>query len=132
MKQYGIDVPNFVGKKVEEAKQCAINLCFRPVIIGDGDTIVSQIPYEGEKIAKYKSVILYTDKNAKENKKIEVPNLIGLKKSEVVKITDSIGLKISISGPSDDEKSVVFSQSIQASEYVDNDTVVDVVFKIQE
>lgn len=132
MKQYGIEVPNFVGKKVEEAKNDAINFCFKPVIMGDGDTIVSQIPSEGEKNEKYRSVIMYTDKNSDEKEKIKVPNLIGLKKSEVIKITDSIGLKISISGPSDDEKAVVFSQSIQESEYVDKETTVDVLFKIQE
>lgn len=132
MEKYGIDVPNFVGKKVEEAKNESINLCLEPVIIGNGDTIVSQIPSSGEKIAKYNSIVLYTDKNSEEQKKVKVPNFIGLKKSEALKIAESIELNLSISGPSDDEKSVIVSQSVPESDYVDRGTTINILFKIQE
>lgn len=128
MKEYGIDVPNLVGKKVESAKNDCISLGLKPVIMGKGSSIISQLPKVGEKIEKYKSIILYTDDSREE--KIQIPNFIGMTKSEAVKIIESMGLTVSVSGSSNDN-SIVSSQSPNESQIVEKGSTVSITLKDQ-
>lgn len=61
MKEYGIKVPNMVGKDVNDAKNELINIGLKPVVIGNGKTIVSQVPGANSNSTKDSSVFLYTE-----------------------------------------------------------------------
>lgn len=49
-------VENYLGKKIKEVK----SKYFKFVVIGDGDTVISQLPAPNEKIQEGKEVILFT------------------------------------------------------------------------
>lgn len=125
MKKYGIDVPDLVGKSIDDAKNEALKLELKPTIIGKGDTIVSQIPAPGSKIAKDESIILYTEERS--DNKIKVPKFIGLTKAECVKIAKSSDIVLDMPDVSDD--CIVSSQSPQPSEIVDRGSVVKIIFQ---
>ena len=59
--EYGIKVPNMVGKDVNDAKNELINIGLKPVVIGNGKTIVSQVPGANSNSTKDSSVFLYTE-----------------------------------------------------------------------
>ena len=61
MKEYGIKVPNMVGRDVNDAKNELINIGLKPVVIGNGKTIVSQVPGANSNSTKDSSVFLYTE-----------------------------------------------------------------------
>ena len=124
-KKYGIEIPNLVGEKINDAKIEIINLELKPVIMGKGEQVLSQVPSPGSLIARGGTVILYTEDNA-ENDKVKVPNFIGMKKSEAVKIAESVGLNILASGSSNEEDKIK-TQSPSGSEYVPKGTTINVV-----
>ncbi|MBO6127045.1 MAG: PASTA domain-containing protein [Clostridia bacterium] len=128
-KKYGIEVPNLIGKKTSEAKINIINLGLQPVIIGKGEEVLSQVPSAGSLIAQNGTVVIYTENNSEndsENNKVKVPNFIGMKKSDAIKIAESAGLNISVSGSSNEEDRIK-TQSPSGSEYVPKGTTVNVV-----
>jgi len=128
-KKYGIEVPNLIGKKTSEAKINIINLGLQPVIIGKGEEVLSQVPSAGSLIAQNGTVVIYTENNSEndsENNKVKVPNFIGMKKSDAIKIAESAGLNISVSGSSNEEDRIK-TQSLSGSEYVPKGTTVNVV-----
>lgn len=128
-KKYGIEVPNLIGKKTSEAKINIINLGLQPVIIGKGEEVLSQVPSAGSLIAQNGTVVIYTENNSEndsENNKVKVPNFIGMKKSDAIKIAESAGLNISVSGSLNEEDRIK-TQSPSGSEYVPKGTTINVV-----
>lgn len=124
MKKYGIKVPNLIDKKVEEAKKISIDLGLKPLIVGKGETVIRQTPYRGERISLGGNVIIYTDDSSEE--KVKVPNFVGLKKSDAVKLAESLGLNIFASGSNSDDDTVS-TQSLAESELVDKGTTINIV-----
>lgn len=64
-----------------------------PVIIGDGDKVISQYPNKGEKVLSYDKVFLIT--NGGENK---MPDLTGYSRSEVIYLMKALGYKYELEG----------------------------------
>lgn len=123
-----IPVPFLVGSSVSQAKNQAINLQLNPVICGEGDTVVSQIPEVGTKIPKGGKIVLYTDADSA-NKKAVVPKFIGLSLSAANKAAAEAGLNITIKGASlSGASSVCASQSIAEGSQVNQGTVITLVF----
>lgn len=90
-------VENYVGMNVNTAKNKLSSEKIAYEIIGDGDTILRQIPSADEKMTTaLGKVILYTTNDKEE--KTTVPNLVGLSLIDAVKEATALGLSIKLSG----------------------------------
>lgn len=129
MQTMDIATPFLVGSKVSEAKNKLINLGFNPIVKGNGELVISQIPETGTKIPKGGSVILKTDGNLNEQK-VKVPKLIGLTPSLANKACSSLGLNITIKGiSSNNVNAIAISQSIQEGAMVEQGSAIVVEFE---
>ena len=90
-------VENYVGMNVNTAKNKLSSEKIAYEIIGDGDTILRQMPSADEKMTTaLGKVILYTANDKEE--KTTVPNLVGLSLVDAVKEATALGLSIKLSG----------------------------------
>ena len=129
MQTMDIATPFLVGSKVSEAKNKLINLGFNPIVKGNGELVISQIPETGTKIPKGGSVILKTDGNLNEQK-VKVPKLIGLTPSLANKACSSLGLNITIKGiSSNNVNAIAISQSIKEGAMVEQGSAIVVEFE---
>lgn len=103
--------PNLIAKSVSQAKSTAASNGFAIRVVGDGETVVSQIPASGQSIPKGGVVVVYTDANAKAQV-VEVPDFVGMSVSQANQCALAAGLNIVISGPAGDASAVVYSQSV--------------------
>lgn len=94
-----VPTPFLVGSKVSEAKNKLVNIGFTPIVKGNGETVISQIPEAGTKIPKSGSVILRTE-DALSGQKVKVPNFKGMTLSLANKTCSSLGLNIIVKGVS--------------------------------
>ena len=128
IEQLDIPVPFLVGSSVSQAKNQAINLQLNPVIYGEGESVVAQIPEVGTKIPKGGKIVLYTDADSS-NKKSVVPKFTGLSLSAANKAAAEAGLNITIKGASlSGNLSVCASQSIAEGTQVNQGTVITLEF----
>lgn len=128
IEQLDIPVPFLVGSSVSQAKNQAINLQLNPVIYGEGESVVAQIPEVGTKIPKGGKIVLYTDADSS-NKKSVVPKFTGLSLSAANKAAAEAGLNITIKGASlSGNLSVCASQSIAEGTQVNQGTVIALEF----
>ncbi|MBO7605792.1 MAG: PASTA domain-containing protein, partial [Elusimicrobiaceae bacterium] len=124
----GNKTPNAIGKNISEAKNISINAGLKPVIIGNGENVISQIPSPSEQIVQGGTIVLYTDNESK-SKTVKVPKLTGLSLFEVNKISHSANLNVKISGQNLTESNVVSAtQSIPEGTEVPPGTTITVGF----
>ncbi len=124
----GNKTPNAIGKNISEAKNISINAGLKPVIIGSGENVISQIPSPSEQIVQGGTIVLYTDSESK-SKTVKVPKLTGLSLFEVNKISHSANLNVKISGQNLTESNVVSAtQSIPEGTEVPPGTTITVGF----
>ncbi len=124
----GNKTPNTIGKSISEAKNMSINAGLKPVVIGNGETVLSQIPSPSEQIIQGGTIVLYTDNESK-SKTVKVPKLTGLSLFEVNKTSHAANLNVKISGQNLTEPNVVSStQSIPEGTEVPPGTSITVGF----
>lgn len=119
--------PNVVGKNTSEAATVlkAATLTYR--IVGNGSTIVSQTPKNGQTIPKGGTVWLYTD--ASEEKSATVPNFVGRTVAQVNQAANTAGINVLMSGISTAAGTpTVTKQSVTAGTKVTKGTVITVEF----
>ena len=126
-----ISTPFLVGSKISEAKEKAQSLGFSPVVYGEGETVVSQIPEVSTKMQKGGTIILYTEQNSN-RKKVIVPNLIGMGLASANKAALDVGLNVDIKGASADSEITCVNQSIPAGTSVEQGTVIKIEFITKE
>ncbi len=120
--------PDVIGKTVNEAKNMVINLSLRPIIIGNGENVIAQLPEATGQIPKGGSIVLYTDSESK-SVTVQVPKLIGLSIFEANKAANSASLNIKMSGTNLSASGVVCAtQSIPEGTEVAPGTVITVGF----
>ncbi len=111
-------VGDYVGLSLSEAKKLIKSLSVDVEIIGDGDSIISQVPKSGAVITKSGGkIILYT--GGKEKKVAAVPKVVGLTASEAIEKLINAGFNVRLVGATDYEKGVgatVISQDLLATE----------------
>ncbi len=124
----GNKTPNTIGKNISEAKNIAINAGLKPIIIGSGENVLSQIPSPSEQITQDGTIVLYTDSESK-SRTVKVPKLTGLSLFEVNKTSHSANLNVKISGQNLTESNVVSAtQSIPEGTEVPPGTTITVGF----
>ena len=112
-----VSVGDYKGITVAEAKKQIIKDGLTVTVVGNGDTVLSQMPRCGEKINKGGRVILYT--GGEETQNGEVPKVIGMTASDAIKKLVDAGFNVKIEGATDYDKGVgatVISQDLYDTE----------------
>ncbi len=121
--------PNLVNLSVDEAENLLSTEEFTVKVIGDGDTVINQVPAYNQTIPKDGLIVLYTEKDS-EPMQATVPNLLGMSLTQVNKYAVASGLNIRISGNALNEgKFVSFVQDIEPGTQVDYGTTITVSFE---
>lgn len=120
-------VPDVNGFTVSQAKQTISASGFKTKVIGDGDTIIDQMPRSGETIPSNGQVILVTDGSTLTTAK--VPDLTGMTSREANRALVNAGLNIRLKGTDVSGGSVtVNSQSIAPGTEVLMGSIISVTF----
>lgn len=124
--------PGVKDKKVSVAQTMLTNSGLRYHVVGDGDTVIRQVPDKGESIPKNGMVVLYTSENEL-SKTTTVPDFKGKTISQANIAAAGANLNIQISGLGLDSKEATASgQSIEAGKKVPPGTVVKVEFVYED
>ena len=128
MEDLDLDTPAVTGKPVTEAKSAVEEAGLVCRVEGDGDTVLDQIPYEGNSIPKDGTVVLFTDKESLKER-VTVPDFNGMTLSEANEAAANSGIQITLGGAAANGSGVIaHSQSVEAGKSVKPGTVVQVMF----
>ena len=125
----GLDrsVPQVTGKKVSVAATTLGNAGLTYKTVGEGNTVVRQIPESGSTIPKNGTVWLYTDDSEPET--TTVPDFMGKTVSQVNQLAEKAGINVVLSGISTGGGTAsVSKQSVEAGQEIAKGTVVTVEF----
>lgn len=125
-----IPVPQLQGMSVSEAKGKinSVDLIYK--VVGDGDTVVSQLPVAGDTLYAGGLVIIYTNGEQAEEPDVEVPDFTGMTVSQVNSAAAEIGINVKFSGNTlEDANTLAYSQSVEAGTMVKKGTAVTVYFR---
>ena len=132
LKKLAKSVPNVMGKTVSTAKDMITAEGLTYKVIGDGEKIEKQLPENGSMILDGGVVLLYTDKEAEEQK-TTVPSFIGYTLSQVNTLATQYGLNVHFKGNIASDKAVVsYLQSIPEGTEVSKGSVIEVHFRSNE
>ena len=121
-----VEVPYLTDVMLEEAQSQLIDLGLKARIVGDGDSVLKQVPQYGYEIPYGGTVILYTDETELEEN-VSVPNVLGKTGKQANAAILNAGLNIKIEGEfPDNVQTQVVSQSPLPDEKVQPGTVVTV------
>lgn len=120
--------PNVVDNELSAATTIINNNNLKYTVIGDGKTVVKQIPEGGSSIPKDGTVVLYTDSESKSTT-TTVPDFHNMTLSQANAAADAANLNLEISGVGlDSGEALVLSQDYEAGAKVDPGTVIYLVF----
>lgn len=129
-KTISVSVPDLREMSVEAAKEAVGGKKLNIKVVGNGDTVLDQLPKPGISIGENATVIVYTQERDA-NKKVTVPNLSGLSISAAKQKLTELGLNFEIAGAglTNSEGAYAFKQSIPAGTAVEPATVISVEFR---
>lgn len=132
LEELGITVPSVEGQTYEAAGATLEALGLQYTAIGEGETVVAQIPACGSTLQRGGKVILYTDEDY-ETDYTTVPNIIGYSLSDVNAILTQHDLNFKAGdGASSHAGSVAYSQNYSEGCVVPKGTIIEVVFIIKD
>ncbi len=121
-----VTVPNVTNSSLTTAQNTLKNSDLNYKVIGSGSKVTKQVPSSGSSIPKDGTVILYTDKNPKEEK-VTVPDLKGLSPSAANAQLTNLGLNIKFgNGAGENSDAKVSKQDIEAGKKVTKGTIITV------
>lgn len=88
-----VNIPDVEGAAINKARNTLVDLGLKIEVIGEGDTVVRQIPSHGEAMPKDCTVVLYTEENYEEEW-VLVPDLSDMTLSEANKALSKLGLNL--------------------------------------
>ncbi len=105
-------VDNMIAKTVDEAKQELTAKGLNVVVMGEGATVIDQMPREGQSVADGSKIILYTQEGI-EQQHVAVPNVIGMTPTAAKAALDAVGLNMSLSsGEKNPQNKAITEQNI--------------------
>ncbi len=119
--------PELTGKSLSEARNIAANEGLSVRVVGEGSTVISQVPKAGETVPKGGVVVVYTDKETK-TEVVKVPDFRGLSASEVNRLGVSSGINVVFSGPTSSSGVRSYGQDIPADTTLEAGSKVTVYF----
>ncbi len=124
-----VSVPDVVGESLSVAKGKILNKNLKYRIVGNGDTIIRQIPTSADTINAGGSVILYTEEETAESTKTSVPDFSGLSLSAANEAAANAGVNILFAGNVSKNSAVAYMQDKNAGDTVEKGTVITVYFR---
>ncbi len=127
-----VNVPNVVDLTVNEAANTLSAAGLNYQIMGDGETILSQIPVGNVTMELNSTVILYTQ-NQTEEQKVHVPDVMGMTPAEARRTLAEHGLNCRFTdvAPNQENSVTAYSQTPAAGEEVTSGSTVSVDFRSQ-
>ncbi len=123
------EAPNLVGMSVESAKTQLTGEGYMVKVVGEGNSVTSQIPAYKQSLPKNGIIILYTEKDVT-SKKVTVPDLTKLTITQANKKAVDAGFNIKISGNTLNSSELVsYKQSETAGSELEYGTTITVYFK---
>lgn len=124
-----VQVPDLSGKTVSEAKAQLKESGLKIKVIGDGDSVVTQMPAYRQIIPQDGVVVVYTQENV-EKSKVMVPDFTGMTVSQANYEAANLGLNIRISGNSLSASGLTaYRQSVAKEKEVECGTTLTVYFR---
>lgn len=121
--------PNMIGSGVNDAIKMLDEEGFEVKTVGDGDTVISQMPAYNQSMPQNGIIVLYTEPDA-ERLTATVPDLRQMSVSQANKYALSAGLNIKISGNALNAGELVsYDQSLEVGEEVEYGKTITVYFK---
>jgi stage V sporulation protein D (sporulation-specific penicillin-binding protein) len=128
LKNIEISTPYVIGQKIYEATTTMLSYGLKAETVGNGETVIKQIPAVGAPIPKGSTVMLYTDDDSL-NETVTVPNVLGFSGQVASRTLSNKGLNIKITGLDITEtQTKAVRQTPEAGEKVPRGTVVTVEF----
>ena len=127
LKKISVSVPDVTGEEISVAKTRINNSKLTYKVIGNGGTVVKQLPEAGNSVYNGGMVILYTEES--ESQTATVPNLIGLTASEVNAAAANAGINVKFSGSISSNSVLSYAQDIKEGETVPLGQIVVVYFR---
>ncbi len=125
-----IPVPDLQGLSVNEAKNKVTSIDLIYKVVGDGDSVVSQLPAAGDTLYAGGLVIIYTDSESVDEQTVTVPDFTGKSVSQVNALAAESGLNVKFSGNTlEGANTLSFSQSVEAGTEVSTGTSITVYFR---
>ena len=120
--------PNVTGETVDDAKSTLEGKDLNYKVMGDGDTVLEQIPAFGEAIPQGGTVVLYTDTEST-SETVEVPDLTGMSLAAANQAAVDSGVQILVTGAAlTSDNPVSQTQDIEPGTKVRPGTVITVGF----
>ena len=130
MAQATVTAPNLVG--VESTKVRSKASGFTVKVVGNGETVVSQMPSANQSMPKNGVIVVYTEENA-EKQTATVPNLKGLTLADANRLAVNSGFNIKIAGTTQGAGQVLsYKQSIPADTKAETGAIITVYFRSSE
>ena len=130
LKSFAIKVPELTGKTAEEAKTEIEKLGLTAKIVGDGETVIKQLPMFGETINKGGRVIIYTTETDGSEIMTTVPDFTGMTVGEANTAASGAGINIKYSGnTASNAKAKAYDQDIKPKTEVELGTTITVYFR---
>lgn len=129
-KAISITVPDIRELSVTAAKENIASKHLNIRVVGNGDTVMDQLPKPGTNISENSTIIVYTEARD-QDKKVSVPDVSGLSVQQAKKRILDAGLNFEVAGAgmSDDEGAYAFKQSVAPGTMVEPATIVSVEFR---
>ncbi len=123
-----LSVPNVEGMSKADAEQAFADSGLKYQFVGDGDTVLEQIPKGGTTLPEASTVMLYTKEV--DGDEVMVPDVLNCAVSEANRRITNAGLNMKIAGSAEvaDGEAVVASQDPPAETMVQRGSVVTVEF----
>ena len=124
-----VSVPNAIGKSVSSARSELTDSGFKVKIIGEGETVVSQMPVNGQYIPQKGIIVLYTEDKTKKAK-TKIPDFSGMTVSQANSEAAQAGINVKIVGNFMSGSGYsVYRQSIAKDTEVECGTTVTIYFR---
>ncbi|MCS4486180.1 penicillin-binding protein [Staphylococcus americanisciuri] len=114
-------VPDVTGKTVEKAQQTLEEQSLIPVVIGQGNKVVSQSPTSSTRLLTHSHVLLLT------NGDLTMPDMTGWTRDDIIAFESLTGITVKVKG-----SGFVHSQSQVAQSPIDKKTAITVELKSKE
>ena len=128
MSRVNVMMPDVIGLDEAAASKLLAESSLSYRLIGDGSSVVSQIPAAGKELPGNSVVLLYTDSTMPTDK-VEVPNLMGMTVAEATQALSELGLYLQAKGTDSTAWHVVVTdQDIEVGTKVSRGTTITVIF----
>ncbi len=130
--ELGVTVPDFTGQTIESVKLTLESLDLTYDVVGEGETVVTQMPPRAETLLHGGTVVLYSEK-VDTPEYTKVPNILNMSLSEANETLTNAGLNFMTSGgAASNDGAVAYTQNYEEGYIAPIGTIVEVVFIVKD